>query len=230
MSDQLETILRALFEGDEFPTPRCASCRNELAAFAETELAGRDAAARFPAVSAHLQECADCRQAHDELRALLSMELTPPPVAPHLDFGYLVSDAPGESGARSWRLDALGRLIVEFSIQLLQTLQRPTLQPGYLKGETPGSIEYDLSGQLDDLSVRIVAEPQRRDQEKVRVEVAVEIPSRGGWPNLAGSVVTLRRGEAGWMDVQETDAFGKVVFDGVPADDLASLRFEIEPA
>ena len=97
-----------------------------------------------------------------------------------------------------------------------------------MKGDAPAALTYQLAGQIDDLDVRISAEAQRRDPQLLTLEVAVDIPSRGGWPHLAGSVVTLRRG-ADLIDEQETDAFGKAVFDNVPTADLPLILFEITP-
>ena len=37
----------------------------------------------------------------------------------------------------AWRLDALGRLVIQFSADLLRSLAAPALQPGYLKGDAP---------------------------------------------------------------------------------------------
>ena len=78
--------------------------------------------------------------------------------------------------------------------------------------------------------MRISAEAQRRDPQLLTLEVAVDIPSRGGWPNLAGSAVILRRGPDELIDEQETDAFGKVTFEDVRVEDLPLLVFEIAVA
>ncbi len=100
------------------------------------------------------------------------------------------------------------------------------MQPAMLKSSAPVGLCYELSDELEDLRVRIEAEPQRDDPQRMAVEVEVDIPSRGGWPHLAGTIVTLRRGEA-VLDQQETDPFGKALFDDVPAADLPQLVFEI---
>ena len=102
-------------------------------------------------------------------------------------------------------MDALGRLVIQFSADLLRALQPPTLQPGYLKGNAPSSLSYALTDQIDDLNVRIHVEASRRDPQAATVEVEVDIPSRGGWPNLAGSAVILRRGaEQCWTSKKPT--------------------------
>ena len=124
-------------------------------------------------------------------------------------------------------MNALGRLVIQFSADLLSALQPPALQPGYLKGNAPSSLSYALTDQIDDLNVRIHVEASRRDPQTATLEVEVDIPSHGGWPNLAGSAVILRRGPDELIDEQETDAFGKVSFEDVRAEDLPLLVFEI---
>jgi hypothetical protein len=153
------------------------------------------------------------------------------------DFGYLqIGPFFGERSnlspanppaSQPWRLDTLGRLVIQFSTDLLRSLQPPLLQPSYLKGDAPAALNYTLTDQLDDLNVRINVEPSRRDPQQTSVEVEVDIPSRGGWPNLAGNTVTLRRGAEQLPEEQETDAFGKALFEDVSVEELPLLVFEI---
>lgn len=233
MASQIASILHALYEEDSWPTPDCPTCDSQLAAFVDAELAGAAVEARFPAVAAHLAQCSHCQQAHQELRALLHLEragkLAVPSAPARFDFSYLPSRPPAAAAPaqpKPWRLDALGRLVIEFTAELLRNLPGPTLQPAMLKGEPLASLRYELADVVDDVAVRIEVEPQRRNPQRLTIEVDVEIPSRGGWPHLAGSVVALRRGDE-LIDKQETDSFGKALFDGVPAADLPQLVFEI---
>lgn len=224
------SILEAVF--DDAPLPEaCQACRASLAAYVDAELAAQPAAGLYPMVAEHLAGCTDCLQVYKELSSLLSLErqgqLQPPPAKPTFDFGYLPQKA-GTPTQRPWRLDELGRLIVALSADLLHSLQGPALQPSYLKGEAGAGFELVLAEGLDDLQVSIHAEPRPRQPGRIDLAVGVDIPSRGGWPNLAGSAVTLRRG-SDVLDQQDTDAFGKVVFEDVPVDDLPSLSFEIAP-
>lgn len=236
MAPQVQSILQAIFADEGHPTPDCAPCQEQLAAFVDAELAGQPADQRFPAVALHLGQCATCQQAYQELRALLALELAgelaTPPAPASFDFSYL----PGRPAAaaapaqpKPWRLDALGRLVIEFSAELLRSLPGPALQPALLKSDAPAGLRYELADAVDDLAVRIEAEPQPRNPQRLTVEVEVDIPSRGGWPHLAGSVVALRRGDE-LLDRQETDPFGKAVFEDVAAADLPQLVFEIAPA
>ncbi len=226
-------ILRALLGEDPLPTPQCAACQAQIAAFVDAELAGEDAAARFPDAAGHMSGCETCRQAHRELVELLALDAAGRLVAPpatSFDFGYLPvpRSLPEPLASRPWRLDDLGRLIIQFSSDLLQALQPPALQPGYLKDGRPAPLELAVTGQVDDLEVRIGAEPAPSHPDQYDVEVEVDVPSRGGWPHLSGIKVALRRGDGEVMAAGETDAFGKIVFDHIPADDLRVLRFEID--
>ena len=84
MASQVRSILRALFDDDDLPTPGCAPCQEQLAALVEAELAGQPAGAAFPTVDAHLGQCAACQRAYQELKALLALQRPPsPPETPH---------------------------------------------------------------------------------------------------------------------------------------------------
>lgn len=234
MASHVQSLLQALFDDEGFPTPDCAPCQEQLAAYVDAELAGQPAGVRFPTVAAHLGQCAACQQAYQELKALLTLEqngrLAAPPVVPFFDFGYLPprpARPATQPASRSWRWDELGRLVIRWTADLLASLPGPALQPAMLKSGAPAGLRYDLVGELDDLAVRIEADPQRGDPQRWTVEVAVDIPSRGGWPHLAGSIVALRRGDE-TLDQQETDPFGKAVFENVSASDLPHLSFTIE--
>jgi hypothetical protein len=159
--------------------------------------------------------------------------------APRFDFSYLpASPAPGEM-AQSWRLDELGRLIIRFSAGLLQTLQSQTQQPDFALERSPGPTEisyhYALQQTVEDCNVAITVRGPAQDSTVqdtapaaglFTVVVVVESPSRGGWPNLAGTTVALKRGDA-LLHVQQTDAFGKTAFHNLAAADLPQLVFEI---
>lgn len=230
--NQTKAMLKAIFDDATLPEA-CAACQTDLAAYIDAELEGQPAADRFPEVTAHLVTCTDCQQAYVELKTLLSAEwqgrLAVPPVAPAFDFSYL-PEPTKDAAPRAWRLDELGRLVIQLSGDLLRSVQGPAWQPSYLKSANVPTFDYRLAGELDDLTVHITAKPGHTDPQRVMIEVAVGIPSRGGWPHLAGSLVTLRRATGEVVEVQETDAFGKVVFENVPAEDLPELVFEIEHA
>lgn len=233
MSDPFARLARQLLPSEAPATPFCPACENDLPAYVEAELAGDDASARFPAVAAHLVSCAACAEAYGELRSLFAAEqagaFEQPPAPLAVDYGYLERDrAPSvEPAARPWRLDALGRLIIQLSADLLARLAPPpALQPGYLKGESAGR-GYSLTGEIPDLNAVVRVIPSRADAALVAVAVEVDVPSRDGWPNLGGIGVRLLRGEEE-IERQETDAFGHAVFARVAAGELAGLSLEID--
>lgn len=230
----MKAILETVFD-EATATSACPDCQADLAAFVEAELAGQPASSLYPAVAGHLATCADCAAERRDLASLLELDrqgrFEQPPRPAAFDFGYLPPRpvaAPAQPAVRPWRLEGLGRLVIQLSADLLRSLQGPGLQPAMLKGGPPAVFELELAEGLEDLRVNIRAEPQPRQPERVDLAVSVDIPSRGGWPNLAGSTVMLRRGDD-VLDEQETDAFGKVVFEDVAVDDLPALAFEIAP-
>lgn len=233
MTSKTRRLLEAVFDKEPGIPPDCWECQIDMAAYVDAELAGQDAAALYPAVQIHLVQCNACSQQYEELTALLRLEsqgrLEQPPAQPGFDYSFLdqtdkIVESPPEE--KPWRLDELGRLIIEFSAELLRSLQEPTVQPSYLKsGEAP-PLQFVLHDEVDDLNVGISAEPDMEDPVTYTVNVGVDVPSRGGWPNLAGMPVTLRRGGE-LMATQATDAFGQAVFEGIAAEDLDRLSFEI---
>ncbi len=55
----------------------CDRCFELIDAYVEAELAGADAAARFPGMAAHLEGCPACREDHESLRALAAAVSAP---------------------------------------------------------------------------------------------------------------------------------------------------------
>jgi hypothetical protein len=71
-------LLRRLL-GPAGPEVSCEECFERLDEYVELELAGEDAAARLPAMRAHLDGCPACREDHASLRDLLVDDAGPPP-------------------------------------------------------------------------------------------------------------------------------------------------------
>jgi hypothetical protein len=57
--------------GPAAPEVSCEVCFDELDRFVELELAGEDAEAAVPGMTAHLEGCPACAEDHESLRALL---------------------------------------------------------------------------------------------------------------------------------------------------------------
>jgi hypothetical protein len=67
--DTDDTLRRTL--GPAGPELSCEACFEELDRYVELELAGDDADAAVPGMSAHLRGCPACAEDHDSLRALV---------------------------------------------------------------------------------------------------------------------------------------------------------------
>ena len=57
--------------------PGCAAAFEMLSVYADLELAGEDAAARFPGIAAHLRSCPACRVDHDGILVAARIQRTP---------------------------------------------------------------------------------------------------------------------------------------------------------
>lgn len=232
-------LVRALTT-DEEDSLTCQECQDLLPDYLGAEVEGQTHKARWRPVAFHLETCPHCSAEYATLSDLLELahggrgEEPPDYPAPDLSFLRQEEDRLPQPTGIPWRLDELGRLIIEFSAELLRTLQPPAYQPAYatarLKSDKSSKTlcQLFLKEAVKDLEITITAEELRDDPACCTVIVEANIPSRGGWPNLAGTEVTLKRDERK-LDAQLTDAFGKAVFERIATDDLAHLAFEIEP-
>lgn len=210
-----------------------------LYAYIDAELDGENAAEQFPEIHAAVQSSGELQEEYQALHELLLAQrqenlTTPPPIA-SFDFSYLASTSganePETSTAKPWHLNQLGQLVIEFSAELIQSLQPPMQLAGVKSGEKGGGgvfLAYTLEGEVEDVAVEIAARELRDEPERCNVALFVDVPSRGGWPNLAGSSIILRDRD-GAATEQMTDAFGRTLFRGVDKDALARLSFEIAP-
>ena len=71
MSDRDPATGSAACSARPRPSSRCEACFEELDRYVELELAGRDAEAAVPGMTAHLEGCPACAEDHAALRALL---------------------------------------------------------------------------------------------------------------------------------------------------------------
>jgi hypothetical protein len=68
--DTRQLLMRVL--GPAGPELTCEECFEQLDRYVELELAGADAEAQVPGMTAHLQGCPACHEDHDSLRDFLS--------------------------------------------------------------------------------------------------------------------------------------------------------------
>jgi len=222
---------------DEEDLMTCQECQDLLPEYLQAETDGRADDAQWHRVALHLETCPHCSAEYAELSALLELAhgergVEPPryPV-PDLSFLRRKQDRPPQPVSIPWHLNELGHLIIEFSAEILRAFQMPVYQPAYatagLRARSPRTLcQLSLKEAVKDTEITITAEEKRADPTRCAVTVKVAIPSRGGWPNLAGTEVILKRDEL-QLDAQTTDAHGEAVFEGIATDDLAHLVFEI---
>jgi hypothetical protein len=235
-------ILQELLNDEVVISNQCAPFNAEMvASYIDAELSGRDAATIYPAVKIHLESCAACQKEYAELKRLLQFEhsqtLHAPPVLATFDFSYLVRETgetpatkPKDVAEHVWHLDEIGRLIIRFSDRLLQTLQAKPQSLTYAmeRSDEEADLLYQFTLQqvIEDRNIAITVSQMRDTSHFCTVIVEVDIPSRGGWPNLTETVVVLKRGITA-LQTQMTDAFGKTAFRDISTDDLPQLVFEI---
>ena len=235
---RMDRFIRALATGEE-DRLTCRECQDLLPGYLQAEMEGQADEERRHSVALHLATCPHCSTVYASLRDLAELaygEKGGEPLhypVPDLSFLRPEKAAPLPMPKIPWRLDEWGRLVIEFSSELLRALQAPACQPAYaaagLKSAGSRRVLYRFSlKEVEDLEVTITAEEMRKDPARCTLIVEVDIPDRGGWPNLAGTEVRLRRGEQE-LGTQWTDAFGQAVFEGVHTEDLAHLVFEIAP-
>lgn len=119
-------------------------------------------------------------------------------------------------------------------------MQPPALVPGLARvksgqADPPGETLLDVA--IDDssgdqaatITTTITVTTAPTDPTRCIMAVTVDIPSRGGWPNLADTAVTLKQGED-TLATEWTDEFGKVVFGPLERAVLPDLSLEIAPA
>lgn len=226
-------LVRALNTPDE-DTLTCEECEERLPEYYQADIEGHAAGARWRPVARHLATCPHCSAAYATLTDLSTLAFGEQDALlsyPPLDLSFLSKEKKTKPPQPEplWRLDEWGRLIIQFSAELIRAWQPPAFAAGLKKSETsPPTLGQFLVQTKEDLEVTITAERQRNDPTHCTMTVQVNIPSQGGWPNLADTEVTLKRDQE-VLAIQFTDAYGEAIFEKVATIDLAQLAFEITP-
>lgn len=236
--NEVKRLLQTIYDAAEEETI-CHANQAQIAGYIDAELRGEPVAERYPALHEQIATCDDCRAIYAEVKALITLTATEqwvlPPVAGQFDFAYLATATavgakpPAQPEAVAWRLDALGRLIVALSVDFIRSLQPLTLQPAYHKAHASQPFfELTAPALAADLQVTLVAKPMRGEASRYTVTVTVDIPSRGGWPHLAGIVVVFKVGDQ-VLKREATDAFGKASLTGLDQEALSQLVVDVTP-
>ncbi len=215
-------LMASLGQGEE-DRLTCAESEELLASFLAAGALGQAEAPAWADLRVHLAGCPACGEALAELAELQALADgaagVEPPAYP----------APRRAApARpAWRIDELGRLLVELGRALLPSAPGPALA-GLKAGPGQTTVAAATLGEaLPDLELQIAVEGRPEAARRALV-VTVSIPSRGGWPNLGGSEVALLR-EGAEVARATTDAFGTVAFADLDAGALAELTLAVRP-
>lgn len=220
----------------------CVECDELLPEYLAAAALPQDAAPRWAELRVHLVACPACREALAdlaELQALAERASGAEPAAyPAARTDKAVPPArPAPAPARPrpppvqspWSLDSLGRLIVDLAQALLPASPSPSPPLAGLKSAPCQTTlaEVTIGDALPDLALRITVEG-RLDADRRHLLVSVEIPSRGGWPNLGGSEIVLLKGEQ-MVARATTDAFGSAAFTNLAAGEIEQHTLMVRP-
>lgn len=222
------------------PAQLAESTQHLLSAYVEAKLDDRDAAALFPnvhkAIATFPAFADEFESLYDLLDAERKGELEEPPYIPTFDFSYL--NLPMPVDPRSSVVEAAGKFVIQLSEELLQSLQTNAFAANRLQPASAQTLRnadtwqtwltYSPPNPPPDLQVDISFKHLAEENECCNVVVQVDVPSRGGWPNLADSQVHLC-GEDAADQLGITDAFGRTVFKNIKKRFVPQLSFEIMP-
>ena len=203
----------------------CEECEELIPTYLAASAPGQADPLHWAALQLHLVGCPACSEALAdliELQGLAESTLGAEPPA------YPIPGRAARPATRGpWRLDSFGRLLVNLAEALLPP--PPAVAPAGLKA-APGQTTLGaatLADALPDLELHIAVEG-RPGTDRAALLVTVTIPSRGGWPNLGGSEVSLLdRGKE--IARATTDAFGKAVFPDLDLSALERFSLAVEP-
>jgi len=227
------TILETL-RIEAVDTITCQACEERLPEYMQAESEGVEGEAGWFAVTLHLKTCPHCMSEYESLRELIPLSTDDSSLVsilfPTPDLSFLKQGKPSHPRAAAdfWYLNDLGRLVVNFSAELLASLElRPVALQGLKSGPSRLLYEIDVSDAFEDFDVLIATEADQQDAGLCTIVVNVTSLDLE-WPELAGSQVMLRRRNRESV-TQETDPYGEAVFPKIEQSDLPHLAIEIKP-
>lgn len=228
----------------------CQTCQAHLADYVHLELSGQAAEAAYPALALHVETCDRCQAAYyREFRSQGQLKS----VAELRQIGersqvaeamqrILAAPQAGPAPDPSWYQVAWdhGRAWLERETdnwrQVWLTLgnvmggQTPALAPVGIMADgakvpAPSQATLTLAPDQADFELKLVVvpEPTSVGDGLCRVEVALTLKDRFG--DFSGAQVTLLWGDQTFS--QETDVLGKVVFSGLPCDQVPAMSLTL---
>jgi hypothetical protein len=210
---------------------QCGACLDGLEAYVDLQLAGQAYMERMPEIAQHLDSCVACAESYGLLyeARLMGDTALAPALAPAPNLYFLTPGADGRlRAALAQAVERMGtRLRLSLSQALLDLLPPPAAPALALRGESTRAL-VDLAidepdAAITQLHLTIYISGETSDRCDVRVQLALQ---EREWPDLAGVPVSLIAGHEGRR--APTDAWGEVVFAGLPAAALPSLQIEVD--
>jgi hypothetical protein len=203
--------------------------RERLAEYATGIMLGRDVRHEYQAVAEHLDSCLICQA---ELLQLLRLggalyrgEVEPAPLSPTFQLDFLSSAHPPATEKQPpWWRDGLGRLIVQFSPELLATIG---LAQPLMATRGAGTLRYQPQADPPKsfyLTIDILK--SRSGQGHVDLQIQVDFAERSPLEQ-DNTLVQANAGGHTWRGL--TDASGLVALEQIPRILLPNLRLVIEP-
>jgi hypothetical protein len=210
----------------------CDACLDNLEAYVDAQLEGREYTRELAETAAHLDSCVSCSQLYavlyttrlEELQGALPI----PPATPVPDLSFL-RPAPTLAELLARSLEQVGgRLRLTLGQALLDLLQAAPSQPGLAFRDDAGDPLFTLELPAPAPSVErlTLAAYLEADAPGVcLVQVQVELPGRT-WPALAN--VPVRISARGTEQRALTDPWGEASFEQVPLLALPGMVVEVE--
>jgi hypothetical protein len=224
MQPELKQLLQAIFNVEDSKPVPYEACLDDLPAYVDAELAGRDAKALFPRVRQCLDEYEEFRAEYEELRALMLMEqhgaLRQPPFEPVFDFSFL--DTTPEPQSIWQTIESTGRevlrLVTEIEVRIRERIASfsqlpPMLSPQLValpsaRGEGEGAgQQVTLPSDENDLAIDLQIGPAPDNQAIVDVRV-MQLPEQRYLSNVQ---VTVRDERQRMLTSEQTDENGRVI-------------------
>ncbi len=128
-----------------------------------------------------------------------------------------------------WRhIKEQGQTVIKILTEALSPSAGGQLAYAGIRRGRRDQFRFELQEELEDLHVTITVRVKPNKPDYCTVTVKADIPSRGGWPNLDNTEVTLKRGDID-PRTELTDAYGESVFEEISWAELPDFVIEVTP-